>query len=161
MTWEQFYKPQSLNASDEGDDLFTGEQLRAAVAAERERLLSTEIHSCHADCQRFACVQTRKAVEAEREACKRAFDAYLLNSDPGPLRARGEMMSGDHNMYCSANQMPKHLNSSYEGDDLFTGEQLRAAVAAEREACAKLCEEPGWNAANWCAKQIRARGENK
>ncbi len=32
------------------------------------------------------------------------------------------------------------------------------AVAAEREACAKLCEEPGWNAANWCAKQIRARG---
>jgi hypothetical protein len=36
MTWEQFYKPQSLNASDEGDDLFTGEQLRAAVAAQRE-----------------------------------------------------------------------------------------------------------------------------
>jgi len=34
-------------------------------------------------------------------------------------------------------------------------------VAAEREACAKLCEEPGWNAANWCAKQIRARGEKK
>jgi hypothetical protein len=36
---------------------------------------------------------------------------------------------------------------------------VAAAVAAEREACAKLCEEPGWNAANWCAKQIRARGE--
>ncbi len=33
-----------------------------------------------------------------------------------------------------------------------------AAVAAEREACAKVCEEPGWNAANWCAKAIRARG---
>ena len=30
---------------------------------------------------------------------------------------------------------------------------------SEREACAKVCEEPGWNAANWCAKQIRARGE--
>jgi hypothetical protein len=39
-------------------------------------------------------------------------------------------MSGDHN------QMPKHLNASYEGDDLYTGEQLQAAVAAEREACA-------------------------
>jgi hypothetical protein len=39
-------------------------------------------------------------------------------------------MSGDHN------QMPIHLNASYEGDDLYTGEQLRAAVAAEREACA-------------------------
>lgn len=33
-----------------------------------------------------------------------------------------------------------------------------AAVTAEREACAKVCEEPGWNAANWCAKAIRARG---
>ena len=32
-------------------------------------------------------------------------------------------------------------------------------AAAEREACAKVCEEPGWNAANWCAKAIRARGE--
>jgi hypothetical protein len=32
-------------------------------------------------------------------------------------------------------------------------------AAAEREACAKVCEEPGWNAANWCATQIRARGQ--
>ena len=32
-------------------------------------------------------------------------------------------------------------------------------AAAEREACARVCEEPGWNAANWCAKQIRARGD--
>jgi hypothetical protein len=31
--------------------------------------------------------------------------------------------------------------------------------ADEREACAKVCEEPGWNAANWCAKAIRARGQ--
>ena len=30
--------------------------------------------------------------------------------------------------------------------------------ADEREECAKVCEEPGWNAANWCAKAIRARG---
>ena len=40
-------------------------------------------------------------------------------------------------------------------------ERFAALVAAaEREACAKVCEEPGWNAANWCAKQIRARGEH-
>ena len=37
---------------------------------------------------------------------------------------------------------------------------VNAAIEAEREACAKVCEEPGWNAANWCAKQIRARGDN-
>ena len=36
---------------------------------------------------------------------------------------------------------------------------LRKLVAAEREACARVCEEPGWNAANWCAKAIRARGK--
>ena len=33
------------------------------------------------------------------------------------------------------------------------------AIQAEREECAKVCEKPGWNAANWCAKQIRARGQ--
>jgi hypothetical protein len=32
-------------------------------------------------------------------------------------------------------------------------------AAAEREACAKVCEEPGWNAAKWCADRIRARGQ--
>jgi len=37
--------------------------------------------------------------------------------------------------------------------------ELEDAVLAEREACAKVCEEPGWNAANWCAKAIRARGQ--
>lgn len=39
-------------------------------------------------------------------------------------------------------------------------EHFTALVAAhEREECAKVCEKPGWNAANWCAKAIRERGE--
>ncbi len=43
------------------------------------------------------------------------------------------------------------------GED-FTRYRFAALVAAaEREACAKVCEEPGWNAANWCATAIRAR----
>ena len=50
------------------------EGYEAGRTAERERLLSTTIHSCHANCQRFACVQTRKAVEAEREACAKLCD---------------------------------------------------------------------------------------
>jgi hypothetical protein len=36
---------------------------------------------------RFAAL----VAQHEREACKRALDAYLLTSDPGPLRARGAM----------------------------------------------------------------------
>ena len=35
--------------------------------------------------ERFASL----VAASEREACRRAFDAYLLTSDPGPLRARG------------------------------------------------------------------------
>jgi hypothetical protein len=34
-------------------------------------------------------VAKASAVE-EREACLKMFDAYLLTSDPGPLRARGQ-----------------------------------------------------------------------
>lgn len=50
------------------------EPLWAFAALIRDHLLSTEIHSCHANCQRFACVQTRKAVEAEREACAKVAE---------------------------------------------------------------------------------------
>jgi hypothetical protein len=54
------------------------------------------------------------------------------------------------------------LDTGFDADDettITSLERFAALVAAaEREACARLCEEPGWNAANWCAKQIRARG---
>jgi hypothetical protein len=38
-------------------------------------------------------------------------------------------------------------------------EGLEAEKMMEREACAKVCEGPGWNAANWCAAAIRARSK--
>jgi hypothetical protein len=38
-------------------------------------------------------------------------------------------------------------------------EGLEVGVLMEREACAKVCEGPGWNAANWCAAAIRARSK--
>jgi hypothetical protein len=37
---------------------------------------------------------------------------------------------------------------------------VREAVAAEREACAKICEEPWQGHPYGIAKQIRARGNN-
>lgn len=42
-----------------------------------------------------------------------------------------------------------------------TEHMVQAAVAAEREACAKVCEEWGaWNdVAQGCAEAIRARGQ--
>lgn len=68
---------------------------RAGQEAERDYLLSTEIHSCHANCQRFACVQTRRAVEAEREACAKVCDdlvlhQYSASGCAAAIRARGQ-----------------------------------------------------------------------
>ena len=73
-------------------------------------------------------------------------------------------------------EMPPYLNASYEGDDLYTGDQVRELMklvaAKEREACAKVCDakvnaeyatgkvdhnEMGWTQS--CAISIRARGE--
>jgi hypothetical protein len=75
-------------------------------------------------------------------------------------------MQGEHM------KLPEYLNSSYEGDDLFTGDQLRAAVLAEREACAQILANTDLSGLrdhplqNWVAgllfefiKAIRARGQ--
>ena len=74
----------------------TMEKAGRFVELHRDYLLSTEIHSCHADCQRFACVQTRRAVEAEREACAKVCDGWASYGSPpaaacaAAIRARGE-----------------------------------------------------------------------
>jgi len=64
------------------------------AAVVEERLKWDGIHSCHAECNRPACVNMRKAVEAEREACLEWCAAYA--SDDGTaqkiiaaIRARG------------------------------------------------------------------------
>ena len=42
-----------------------------------EQYLSYDgIHTCHAECQRPACVAMRKAVKAEREACALVCDRF-------------------------------------------------------------------------------------
>ena len=59
-------------------------------------------------------------------------------------------------------EMPPYLNASYEGDDLFSGQQLIAAVLAEREACAKVADEYMRNCEGrsfGVGTAIRVRGE--
>jgi hypothetical protein len=46
------------------------------AAAERQRMEIDSIHTCHAECQRPACVATRKAVAREREECAKICDEY-------------------------------------------------------------------------------------
>jgi hypothetical protein len=75
-------------------------------------------------------------------------------------------------------QMPPYLNASFEGDDLYTGDQVRELMklvaAKEREACAKVCDkhaeiyaslpktlttDTSWAACIDNRDAIRARGE--
>jgi hypothetical protein len=81
----------------------TMEKAGRFVELHRDYLLSTEIHTCHVDCQRFACVQTRKAVEAEREACAQVCEARYMGDNnredmeakrcASAIRARGNHAS--------------------------------------------------------------------
>ena len=62
-------------------------------------------------------------------------------------------------------EMPEYLNAAYEGDDLYTGDQVRELMKLvaekEREECAKEVENAlyGQEGCGKAAKAIRARGE--
>jgi hypothetical protein len=89
-----------IEKDDEGEfigclDFFDREELVRRIAKiQRERMKWDGLHSCHSECDRPACVNMRKAVEAEREACIEWCAAYA--SDDGTaqkiiaaIRARG------------------------------------------------------------------------
>jgi len=69
-------------------------------------------------------------------------------------------------------EMPEYLNAAYEGDDLYTGDQVRELMKLvaekEREACAKECWKQmgllptqAWtvNPYEQCINAIRERGQ--
>jgi len=65
--------------------------LERFAALVEERLKWDGLHSCHPECDRPACVHTRKAVEAEREACA-SIEVHLTTpvrdyTDMSPLDA--------------------------------------------------------------------------
>jgi hypothetical protein len=63
----------------------------SVAAAERKRMKYDGIHTCHAECQRPACVAVREAVEREREECaKVAFNAKTYIEAAAAIRARGQ-----------------------------------------------------------------------
>jgi hypothetical protein len=116
------------------------------AAAERERLLSTEIHSCHANCERFACVQTRKAVEAAAAAERQKVAAWMIERS----YATGH---GD-----TTEDLLKELE--WQIAENWTRGMVNG-VQAEREACAKVCGEMFSHGALDIADAIRARGEKE
>jgi len=74
-------------------EALTGKSIEHFAALVRDYLLSTSIHSCHANCQRFACVQTRKAVEAERKAILQMSQSQWFKTQAdfeAAIRARGQ-----------------------------------------------------------------------
>jgi len=74
----------SIKTDCNGNGAFgSGVDLNALAAlayeAGQESMKWDGIHSCHPDCQRPACVHTRKAVEAEREACAKVAEERWLD----------------------------------------------------------------------------------
>jgi hypothetical protein len=98
---------------------------------------SDDMHTCHSDCQRPICVAVREAVAAEREKLK--HELLTLEKWKGMALAK-------------------------DGDGRTVQEIEREAREAEREACAKVCEE--WLHGEWhnqgviAAMMIRARGQS-
>jgi hypothetical protein len=74
------------------------ERFAALVAAAEREKHRYDIHSCGPTCERYACIATREAVKAEREACAKivqSFDPYsrwstLCNHIADIIRARGQ-----------------------------------------------------------------------
>ena len=75
------------------DDSLGALERFAALVAAAER---NNVHTCHNDCQRPACVAVREAVEAEREACAKMCEEisdeeyYLGRQYADMIRARGD-----------------------------------------------------------------------
>ncbi len=65
----------ALREALESGEEFTRYRFAAMVAsakeAEHKEAMRWDIHSCGPTCKRYACVATREAVAAEREACAR------------------------------------------------------------------------------------------
>ena len=64
-----------------------------------------------------------------------------------------EIYSREHKEGFVKIKMPTYYIVKYSYED------LQAAVLAEREACAKVCDDLFLSDGEWCAKSIRARGE--
>jgi len=54
----------------------TPEKLELFATLIEKHLSYDGIHTCHNECQRPACVATRRAVEGEREACAQVVEDY-------------------------------------------------------------------------------------
>ena len=75
-----------------GDDEISEMLARFAelVSAAVDNKYKWDIHSCGPTCSKVACVRTRKAVEAEREACARRLDELGNDHCAAAIRARGK-----------------------------------------------------------------------
>jgi hypothetical protein len=65
------------------------ERFAELVAVAVDNKYKWDIHSCGPTCSKVACVRTRKAVEAEREACARRLDELGNDHCAAAIRARG------------------------------------------------------------------------
>jgi hypothetical protein len=68
-------------------------ELERFAALIEQYLSYDDIHTCHAECQRPACVAVQRAVEAEREVCAEMVESMNVQHPKyiaAAIRARGE-----------------------------------------------------------------------
>jgi hypothetical protein len=73
----------ALREALEAGEEFTRYRFAAMVAsakeAEHKEAMRWDIHSCGPTCKRYACVATREAVAAEREACAKVAETLEID----------------------------------------------------------------------------------
>lgn len=88
-----------IRMAQEAGIVVTGEAVwklcEMVAAAERERTKYDGIHTCHAECQRPACVAVREAVARERAECAQICDEHWrfngsASECADAIRARGQ-----------------------------------------------------------------------
>lgn len=73
MTSDKIYKLIEDNGLTLHGDI---EHFAALVRADEAEKYKWDVHSCGPTCTKVACVATREAVQAEREACAKMCDDY-------------------------------------------------------------------------------------
>jgi hypothetical protein len=73
------------------------ERFAELVRADEREKYKWDIHSCGPTCKRYACVATREAVEAEREACAKHAEDFLTKGRSPLGRAVGDAIRARRN----------------------------------------------------------------
>lgn len=75
------------------------------------------------------------------------------------MAEHAELVVSKHSVWVPEKKDFTFMGYTLEGDLANLMQFAELVAKREREACAKICEETGWNQGKMYAKDIRARGQ--